>query len=159
MIVALEDGRYGMSVARVVAVLPTAAVVSLVGVCSANVSNASPPDEGKLECSYVLTPPKVVQVSDTSMVVASVRPGRCTMVAVPNESLVCLAVEGEGSNGQCVTHHGSFPAEVHAPYRPGATYVVTGKGCADLFVDPATGDNHAPSTVICQSFGPTSFKL
>ncbi len=134
--------------------------MSLVGVGLAGVSNASPSEEAGSEsgsCSWVLTPPEVVQVSDTRMVQATVKPGPCTMDALPNESVVCLAIEG--SQGQCGNKVGSFTAVTYYPYRPGATYVVTGQGCADVFENPANHSTTGPVTKLCQSIGPKSFTL
>jgi hypothetical protein len=143
---------------RSISLFPAAVAMSLVGVGSAGVSNASPSEEGGSgSCSFVLTPPEVVQVSDTRMVLATVKPGPCTMDALPNESVVCLAIEG--SQGQCGNKSGSLPAVVLVPYRPGATYVASGQGCADLFENPANHSTTGPVIKICRSVGPSSFTL
>lgn len=143
---------------RSTSLFPVAVAMSLVGAASAGVSNASPSEEGGSgSCSFVLTPPEVVQVSDTRMVLATVKPGPCTMDAIPNESVVCLAIEG--SQGQCGNKSGSFPAVIFVPYRPGATYIVSGQGCADLFENPADHSTTGPVTKICQSIAPRSFQM
>ena len=140
--------------------LPAVVAMSLVGFGSAGVTNASPSDgAGSESCSWVLTPPQVVQVSSTHMVLASVKPGPCTMDALPNESVVCLSIQGENSGGQCTHKAGTDPALIYYPYRPGATYVVTGQGCADLFENPVNHSTTGPVTKICQTIGPTSFSL
>lgn len=140
----------------VVSIIAAGSVAS--GWCVAS-SDASPSDGRSENCSFVLTPPKVVQVSSTQMVVATLKPGPCTIDAIPNESVVCLAIEGSGSNGQCAHRLGSDAALVYYPYRTGATYVVTGRGCAHLIEDPVTGLKTGPVTKLCQSIGPTSFTL
>ncbi|MGO9158839.1 hypothetical protein [Mycobacterium sp.] len=134
--------------------------MSLIGIGSAGVAKASPSagaDTGS--CSWVLTPPQVVQVSSTSMVLATVKPGPCTMDAVPNDSVVCLAIRGEDSQSQCSHKAGTAPALIYLPYRPGATYVVTGQGCADVFEDPVTHSTTGPVKKMCQPFGPTAVTL
>jgi hypothetical protein len=134
--------------------------MSVVGVSWAGVTNASPSDEaGSGSCSWILTPPQVVQVSSTRMVLATVKPGPCTMDGIPNESVVCLSVKGENSQGQCGNKAGPDPALVYYPYRPGATYVVTGQGCVDVFEDPVMHMTTGPVEKVCQSIGPSSFTL
>jgi hypothetical protein len=145
---------------RSTSLLPAVVAMSLVGLGSAGVSNASPSEgAGSGSCSFVLTPPEVVQVSDTRMVLATLQPGPCTMDATPNESVVCLTIAGQGSQGQCGNKVGSFPAVIYYPYRPGATYVVTGQGCADVFENSADHSTTGPVTKTCQAIGPTSFTL
>jgi len=145
---------------RCLSVLPAVVAISLVGVGSAGITNASPTDApASGSCSWVLTPPQVVQVSTTSMVLATVKPGPCTMDAVPNESVVCLSIDGQGSQGKCGNKVGADPALVYYPYRPGATYVVTGQGCADVFENPVNHATTGPVTKVCQAIGPSSFTL
>jgi hypothetical protein len=140
--------------------LPLVLAISLFGVCSAGVAGASPSEGAASEtCSWVLTPPQVVQVTDTRMVLATVKPGPCTMDAIPNESVVCLSIQGADSQGQCAHRAGSYPALVYYPYRPGATYIVTGQGCADVVEDPVTHSTTGPVTKMCKAIGPTSFTL
>jgi hypothetical protein len=115
------------------------------------VAHASPSDdEGTGECSFILTPPKVVQLSGLHLVVATLRPGPCTMHANPNLSVVCLSVAGAGSQGECASKNGADPAEVRYPYQPGTTYVLRGQGCASIFVPPYT---------LCQDYGPSQITL
>jgi len=92
------------------------------------------------------------------MVLATVKAGPCTMDAIPNESVVCLSIKGGDSQSQCGNKIGADPALIYLPYRPGATYVVTGQGCADVFEDPVN-HNTGPVKKICQSIGPTAFTL
>ncbi|ORB00223.1 hypothetical protein BST30_23120 [Mycobacterium mantenii] len=124
--------------------------MALIGICPA-VSHASPSgDDGPGQCSFILTPPKVVQVSGLSVVSATLRPGPCTIHASPNLSVVCLSVAGGGSQGECASKNGQNPAEVRYPYQPGTTYVVKAQGCASTFQPPYT---------LCQNFGPTQTTL
>lgn len=126
-------------------------LIPFITVYPVGVSNASPPgDEGTGQCSFILTPPKVAQVSGLSVVVATLRPGPCTMHAQPNSSVVCLSVAGQGSPGECASKNGQNPAEVRYPYQPGTTYVVKAQGCVSTFQPPYT---------LCQDFGPTQTTL
>ncbi len=153
-------GPYDIGVLRSLPVLPALVALSFFGVCSAGVTNASPSEgAGSESCSFVLTPPQVVQASTTRMVLAAVKPGPCPMDAIPNESVVCLSIRGGDSQGQCAHRAGSDPALIYYPYRPGATYIVTGQGCADVVEDPVTHVTTGPVKKICQSIGPTSFTL
>ena len=145
---------------RSLSLLPAVVAMSFVGVASAGVTNASPSDQaGSESCSWVLTPPQVVQVTSTRMVLATLKPGPCTMDALPNESVVCLSIKGQDSQGQCGNKVGADPALIYYPYRPGATYVVKGQGCADVFEDPVTHLSTGPVKKMCQSIGPTEFTL
>lgn len=135
---------------RWLSALQTVVAMALIGVCPAGVSQASPSgDEGTGQCSFVLTPPEVVQVSGGSVVSATLHPGPCTMEAVPNSSVVCLSIAGEGP-GECASQSGRDPAEVRYSYRPGSTYVLRAQGCASLFQPPYT---------LCQNFGPSQTTL
>lgn len=155
-----RGNRHRAKVLRALSVAPMILVTSIIAVGSAGVTNAAPPagaDAGS--CSWVLTPPRVVQVSGASMVLATVNAGPCTMDAVPNDSVVCLSIKGEDSQGQCGHRAGSYPALIYRPYRPGATYIVTGQGCADVFEDPVTHSTTGPVKKLCQAIGPTEFTL
>jgi hypothetical protein len=126
-------------------------LVAAIAVYPAGVSHASPSgDDGIEQCTFILTQPKVMQVSGLSLVSASLGPGPCTMHASPNVSVVCLSVAGGGSQGECASKNGPDPAEVRYPYQPGLTYVVKGQGCASTFVPPYT---------LCQDFGPSQTTL
>jgi hypothetical protein len=117
----------------------------------AGIAHASPSDDdGTGQCTFVLSQPKVVQISGLSLVSATMRPGPCTIHATPNLSVVCLSVVGSGTQGECASKNGQDPAEVRYPYQPGATYVLRGQGCASTFVPPYT---------LCQDFGPTQITL
>jgi hypothetical protein len=126
-------------------------LITFIALPPAGVALASPSaDEGTGECSFILTPPKVVQLSGLSLVVATLRPGPCTMHAIPNLSVVCLSVAGSGTQGECASKNGADPAEVRYPYQPGATYVVKAQGCASTFEPPYN---------LCQDYGPSQITL
>lgn len=151
---------HDMKSLRPLVVVPVMVAMSLIAIGPVGVAEASPStgaDTGS--CSWVLAPPQVVQVSGVSMVLATVKPGPCTMDAVPNDSVVCLAIQGEDSQSQCGHKAGTATALIYLPYRPGATYVVTGQGCADVFEDPVTHSTTGPVTKMCQPFGPTAVTL
>ncbi|MDT5199921.1 MAG: hypothetical protein QOH34_1443 [Mycobacterium sp.] len=136
---------------RFLTVLWTGLSMAFVAVSPAGVSHAEPSgDEGTGQCTFVLSQPKVVQISGLSLVSATMRPGPCTIHASPNLSVVCLSVAGSGSQGECASKNGQDPAEVRYPYQPGATYVLRGQGCASTFVPPYT---------LCQDFGPSQITL
>jgi hypothetical protein len=138
-------------VPRSLTVLWAGLLMAFIAVCPAGVSHASPSDDdGTGQCTFVLSQPKVVQISGLSLVSATMRPGPCTIHATPNLSVVCLSVASSGSQGECASKNGQDPAEVRYPYQPGATYVVRGQGCASTFVPPYT---------LCQDFGPSQITL
>jgi hypothetical protein len=91
----------------------------------------------------VLSKPKVVELSGVKYVTASVEPGRCQLEAQLNYSTVCLSLGGEDSPGQCASLNRPVPAVVYYTYRPRATYLVNGQGCADSYQPPQT---------VCQDF-------
>src|SRR5215207_4797752 len=93
-------------------VLFAAVALCFVGIVPAGASPSAPP------CSFTLSPPQVVQLSGTNVVTATLSPAAC------DQSDTYLSVA-------CVQLQGILPAQVHfAPYRPGATYVSTGRGCS-----------------------------
>jgi len=77
-------------------------------------------------------------------------PGACELEILPNFSEICLSIEGEDSAGKCATNSGWRPAILDYTYRQGATYIVKGQGCADVFKPPYT---------ICQNYGPLRVTL
>ena len=126
-------------------------LMTFLAVCPATVSHAEPSGgEDTGQCTFVLSQPKVVQVSGLSLVSATLGPGLCTMHAAPNSSTVCLSVPGSGSQGECATKNGPDLAVVRYPYQPGTTYVVRAEGCASLYVPPYK---------LCQDFGPSQVTL
>jgi len=137
--------RYANRMIRSVGTFSAFLALCPVGLYYAGSSAASPPSENG-HCSFVLDGPKVVNVSGVNYVTASVHAGSCTLHAHV-DTTVCLSVDGGDSAGQCGWGYDPNAAVVYYPYRPGATYVVTGKGCTDILegsASPAT-----PSTT-CQ---------
>jgi hypothetical protein len=124
---------------------------TLLAFSGVGVAHASPiQGDGQASCTYTLSKPFLVDVSGRTMVSATLSALPCTGVMLPNEQTVCVELQGGGAP-QCKFVPGYATAQVYfAPYRPGATYVSTGKGCA------AT----APSQVsICATQGPYSAAL
>lgn len=117
------------------ATLPVAATTA--------VAVAEPPPT----CTFNLSPPQVVSVSGTEMVTATVSPGACQR-SVAYVSVACLQLEGSPEAPKCQQNNGVLEAQVfYAPYRPGATYVSTGRGCAN------TGN---PPQPVCTPVGPVA---
>lgn len=124
-----------------------AATTSLVGstLAVAGAQPAPPP-----ACTYELTAPSVVNVSGTNMVTATVTTRACDG-AVTFRTTACIQMQGSSGPGECAQGRGILPAKVFfQPYRPGATYVATGRGCA------SKGNPPQPS---CQENGPLSATL
>jgi hypothetical protein len=148
--IAVGQGYSGM-ISRSLTALLTGLLMTYFAAHPAGIAHASPSDDdGTGQCTFVLSQPKVVQISGLSLVSATMRPGPCTIHATPNLSVVCLSVVGSGTQGECASKNGQDPAEVRYPYQPGATYVLRGQGCASTFVPPYT---------LCQDFGPTQITL
>lgn len=111
----------------VLAVVTAAACGTPGAVSSAQPDTTSP---GPVPCTYVLTPPTVVNVSGTEVVTASLSTGACDG-AMTFQTTACLQMAGAGGAGQCAQGRGLLPAQVFfQPYRKGATYIATGRGCA-----------------------------
>jgi hypothetical protein len=125
-----------------------------IGVGCAALAAGSPPG-GTGQCSFVLEPPKVVNMSGVNYVTATVHTGSCTLHA-HTETTVCLSVEGGDSAGQCASGYDPLPAVVYYPYRPGATYVVKGQGCSDVMEG---SDSPATPATICQDISPSRVTL
>jgi hypothetical protein len=145
--------RYANLMIRLFGAFSAFLAICPVGLYCAGSSAASPSDN--VHCSFVLEPPKVVNVSGVNYVTAALHTGSCTLHA-HTESTVCLSVEGDDSAGQCAWEGGFSPARVYYPYRPGATYVVKGQGCTDIL----EGSNSpATPTTVCQDVAPTRVTL
>ncbi|HEX2286784.1 MAG TPA: hypothetical protein VHI10_18505 [Mycobacterium sp.] len=114
---------------------------------TAGVARADPAPSA---CNYTLSPPHVVQLSGTDVVTATLSPAGCHE-ANSQISVACVQVQGSDGPGKCVQNNGPLTAQVYfAPYRPGATYVSTGSGCA------TRGNPPQPS---CQTTGPYAATL
>ncbi|BBX16369.1 hypothetical protein CRI77_23140 [Mycolicibacterium duvalii] len=100
-------------------------------------------------CAYELAAPRVVDVSGTDMVTATVTTRACDG-AVTYQTVACLQEAGGPGAGKCATGNGILPAQVFTPYRPGAAYTATGRGCA------SKGN---PPQKICTETGPLTATL
>lgn len=130
---------YDPGMIRSLTILVAAATLPLAGTTA--VAVAEPPPT----CSYNLTAPQVVNVSGTNMVTATIQPGACERANV-YLSVACVQKQGSQEAPKCEENNGVLPAQVfYAPYEPGATYVSTGRGCAN------TGN---PPQPVCTPVGP-----
>ena len=126
-------------------ILLTAAVgLAVAGTVPAEAEPAPPP------CSYTLSGPHVVQLSGTDAVTATLSPAGCDR-SVAYMTVACVQLQGSDGPGQCAQQNGILTAQVfYQPYRPGATYIATGRGCAN------TGN---PPQPVCQPIGPFTATL
>lgn len=126
-------------------ILLTAAVgLAVAGTVPAEAEPAPPP------CSYTLSGPHVVQLSGTNAVTATLSPAGCDR-SVAYMTVACVQLQGSDGPGQCAQQNGILTAQVfYQPYRPGATYIATGRGCAN------TGN---PPQQVCQPMGPFTATL
>lgn len=108
-----------------------------------------PLPEPSVTCNYNITAPQVVTVSGVSMVTVSVSSVGCQGLANPMLMVACVAVAA-GDPDQCQQRNGVGTAQTYRPYRPGATYIATGKGCASVAIPPSS---------ICSALGPISASL
>ena len=127
-------------------ILVIASVASaLAGTAGIADAEPSPPP-----CSYTLSPPQVVQLSGTNVVTATLKPAACDQ----SDSyllVACVQLQGSDGPGQCAQGQGILPAQVfYQPYRPGATYVSTGRGCS------SKGN---PPQPFCEPTGPLTATL
>ena len=122
-----------------------AAVLALAGTAAVAGAEPSPP-----ACAYTLSPPQVVQLSGTNVVTATLSPAACDR-PIAYLTVACVQLQGSDGPGQCAAAEGILPAQVfYQPYRPGATYIATGRGCAN------TGN---PPQPVCQPMGPLTATL
>lgn len=105
--------------------LAWAGVVALSGLTGITAARAEPPPP----CSFTLSAPEVVQVDGVAMVTATLGPDACGFPAGPSLSIACLQLQGVDTGGTCTQAHGSDPAQIYVPYRPGGTYASSGRGC------------------------------
>jgi hypothetical protein len=131
---------------RSLMVLATAVGLTLVG--PAGLAGAEP--SSPQACAYTLSPPQVVQVSGTDVVTATLTPAACNR-SQAYLLVACIQLEGSDGPGQCAQSGGTVPVQVYyQPYRPGAVYISTGRGCA------STGN---PPTPVCLAAGPYTATL
>jgi hypothetical protein len=126
-------------------VLTAAATLALAGTAAVAHAEPAPPP-----CSYTLSPPQVVQLSGTNVVTATLSPAACNQ-STAYLTVACVQLQGSDGPGQCEQQNGIRTAQVfYQPYRPGATYVATGRGCAN------TGN---PPQPVCKPMGPLTATL
>jgi hypothetical protein len=131
---------------RSLMVLTAATALTFAGAAGVAGAEPAPPPS----CSYTLSPPEVVQLSGTNMVTATLTPAAC------NQSdtyllVACVQLQGSDGPGQCAQGQGTLPAQVYfQPYRPGATYISTGRGCS------SKGNPRQP---VCRPTGPLTATL
>jgi hypothetical protein len=136
---------YDPGMIRSLTLVMAAAVLPVAG--TAAVAGAQPVPA---TCTYNLSPPQVVAVSGTDMVTATLSTGACDRSNVYH-SVACIQQEGSSESAKCEENRGVLTAQVfYAPYRPGATYVSTGRGCAK------TGN---PPQPVCTPVGPVTATL
>ena len=80
----------------------------------------------------------------------TVSPVGCAAPSNPSLSVACLQLQGSDGPGLCAHANGPVTAYVFAPYRPGTTYISSGKGCA------STGN---PPRSFCAVVGPATATL
>jgi hypothetical protein len=125
--------------------LAGALVLTLAGSAATARAEPSPP-----ACSYGLPPPQVVQLSGTNAVMATLSPAACDR-SVAYFTVACVQLQGSDGPGECQQQNGILTAQVfYQPYRPEATYIATGTGCAN------TGNPRQP---VCQPMGPLTATL
>jgi hypothetical protein len=110
---------------------------------------------GNGTCNFSVDPPKVVNVSGTQMVTSSGHIGACTLHGT-NEVTVCLSMQGGDTNGLCEWADTPNTAIVYAPYKPGATYIVQGKGCTHTMQG---SDSPATPAMVCKDIPATRATL
>ena len=137
--------NYDPGMIRSLMALTAAPALALAGTTAMAGASPAPP-----ACAYALSPPEVVQLSGTNVVTATLTPAAC------DESdayllVACVQLQGSDGPGQCAEGQGILPAQVYyQPYRPGATYFSTGRGCS------SKGN---PPTPVCSTTGPVTAAL
>jgi len=119
------------------------AVVALGGAIGGGVAYAGP----EAPCNYTLSPPEVNGAVVTSTAVIA----GCGAAAGPYSAVACIQPLEPNSVIQCAQARGADPATVSVPFRPGVTYVATGRGCAAWALQPASPP--------CQILGPLTAAL
>lgn len=136
---------YDPGMIRSLTLLIAAATLPFAGSAAVAGAQPAPPT-----CKYNLSPPQVVAVSGTDMVSATLSAGACDRSNV-YLSVACLQQEGSSGPAKCEQNNGVLTAQVfYAPYQPGATYISTGRGCAN------TGN---PPQPVCTPVGPVTATL
>jgi hypothetical protein len=134
---------------RVAAAVLPAVMASGFATTTASADPVNEPDSTP-SCTYTLTPPHLAAVSGVTMVTASLTPFPCTGAINPNSMSVCLKRVGDPSSGECGREARPIAAHVFMPYRPGASYEATGRGCGSI----ATAEG-----ITCSTQGPYAATL
>jgi hypothetical protein len=130
---------------RLPMVLTGAAVLALAGIAPVASAQPSPPT-----CQYTLSPPHVGSLGGANAVTATLSLAGCDQ-SVGYMTVACVQLQGSDGPGQCAQQNGILTAQVfYQPYRPGATYIATGRGCAN------TGN---PPQPVCRPLGPFTATL
>ncbi|BBX17203.1 hypothetical protein CRI77_10905 [Mycolicibacterium duvalii] len=126
--------------------------MSLAGIGWAAAATASPPTEGAEQpsCVYTLSTPRLVDVSGTTMVTATLTPYPCTGSINPNSLTVCITPEGTPTAGTCGFSAVPSRAQVFVAYKPGTSYVVRGTGCGSVYTTQGS---------LCSTVGPFTTTL
>jgi hypothetical protein len=107
----------------------TVSIAALAGLTGAGPAHAQFPTP----CNYTLSPPEVVPGPAGALVAARLTPAGCLGAFRPYLSVACIQLQGEGA--QCAQARGNEVAQVTTPYRPGATYISSGRGLGTFFND------------------------
>jgi hypothetical protein len=110
-------------------VFSTVLIAAAAGIAGAGPAQAQFPTP----CNYTLSPPEVVHGPSGDMVAATLRPAGCMGAFRPHLSVACIQLQGE--TPQCTQARGGDIAQAMAPYRPGATYISSGRGLGTFFND------------------------
>jgi hypothetical protein len=125
-------------------------VTAAVGLALAGIAPVASAEPSQPSCEYTLSPPQIVQLSGTNVVTATLSPAACDR-SNAYLTVACVQLQGSDGPGQCAQQNGNLTAQVfYQPYRPGATYVATGRGCA------TTGN---PPQPVCRPMGPLTATL
>lgn len=132
-----------------------ASLVLLSGVLIAGFAGVASPvarAEPAPPCAFTLSPPAVVHVDGADMVSVTVSPDACGAPADPRFSVACVQRQGNASPVLCNQGRGAQPAQVLTPFRPGSTYVATGRACGGWM-------GIAEIAPQCQALGPLAAPL
>ena len=134
--------------ARLVMAFAATLTLALSGVVGASAAQAEPWPPSP--CGFSISAPQVVQVNGVSKVTATVTSTVCGHAASPYKSIACVSMLGQDSVTSCM--QGVDTAQAYfEPYRPGATYTSSGRGCG-IIVPTLPADN-------CQILGPVQATL
>lgn len=132
---------------RACLVLSAAAALAVAGVGGASGAHAQPVPP----CTYTRSAPVVVPGSDGAVVTATVDSTGCGGGAEPDYSVACLQITGDSVTTCTPSRGGGAARAFYAPYKPGASYTATGRGCGKWVGQPPAH--------LCQQLGPVSATL